>query len=77
MLCFVSSYHCLLLCTDFRGGSGDKESAYNAGDLGLVLESERSPGDENGSLIQYSCLEDSMDRGAWRAAVHGAAESQI
>ena len=77
MLCFVSLYHCLLLCTDFRGGSGDKESAYNAGDPDLVLESERSPGDENGSPIQYSCLEDSMNRGAWRAAVHGAAESQI
>ena len=75
MLCFFSFHHCLLLCTGFRGGSDDKESAYNAGELGLVLESERSQGEENGSLLQYSYLEESMDRGAWRATVHGIAES--
>ena len=76
MLCFVGFHHCLRLRTGFRGGSDDKDSAYDAGELGLVLESEKSPREENGSLLQYSCLEDSMDRGAWRATVHGIAESQ-
>ena len=76
MLCFVGFLHCLRLRTGFRGGSDDKDSAYDAGELGLVLESEKFPREENGSLLQYSCLEDSMDRGAWRATVHGIAESQ-
>ena len=45
---------------DFPGGSDGKGSAYNAGDLGLILGSGRSPGEENGKLLQYSCLENSM-----------------
>ena len=55
------------------GGIDDKESACNAGDLGLglVLGLERSPGGGNGYPLEYSCLDNSMDRGAWRAAVHG------
>ena len=44
------------------GGSDSKESAYNAGDLGSVPESGRSPGEGNGYPLQYSCLENSMDR---------------
>ena len=44
-------------------------------DMGSIPVSERSPGVRNGNPIQYSCLENSMDRGAWRATVHGAAES--
>ena len=52
----------------------------NAGDLrdvGLISRSGRSPGGGNGNLLQYSCLENPMDRGAWRAAVHGVAESDM
>ena len=48
-----------------------KESTCNVGDLGSILGSGRSPGAGNGSPLQYSCLEDSMDRGAWWATVHG------
>jgi len=59
----------------FPGGSDSKESAYNAGDLGSTPGSGRSPGGGNGNPLQYSCLENTMDRGAWRVAVHGVAES--
>ena len=52
-----------------------KESACNARDLGLISESGRSPGEENGNPLQYSCLENSMDTGAWRATVHRIAKS--
>ena len=48
----------------------------NARDTGLIPGSGRSPGEEHGSPIQYSCLENSMDRGAWQAAVHGITKSQ-
>ena len=58
----------------FHNGSDVKESAYNAGDPGLILELGRSPGEGNGYPFQYSCLENSMDRGAWWATVHGVAE---
>ena len=44
-----------------------KESSCNAGDLGLIPGSERSPGEGYGNPLQYSCLENSMDRGAWQA----------
>ena len=59
----------------FSGGSESKESACNAGDLVLILGSGRSPGGGHGQPLQYSCLENSMDRGAWWAAVHGVAKS--
>ena len=55
--------------------SGD--SAYNAGDPGLIPGSGRSPGEGNGNPLQYSCLENSMDGGAWWATVHGVAKNQI
>ena len=58
------------------GGSDGKESAYNAEDPGSIPESGRSPGEGNGNSLQYSCLENSMDRGAWQATVHGIAKSQ-
>ena len=45
--------------------------------MGLIPELERSPGGGHGNPLQYSCLENPMDRGAWRATVHGVAESQI
>ena len=55
-----------------------KESAHNAGDLGSIPESGRSPGEGNGNPLQYSCLENPMDgRGAWWAIVHGVAKNQI
>ena len=60
----------------FPGGSDDKESACNAGDPGLNPGSGRSPGEGNGNPLQYSCLENPMDRGAWRATVSGVVESQ-
>ena len=53
-----------MLFKDFPGGSGGKASAYNAGDLGLIPGSGRSPGEGNGNPLQYSCLENLMDRGA-------------
>ena len=53
-----------------------KLSACNAGDLGLIPGLERSPGEGNGTPLQYSCLENPMDGGAWQATVHGVAESR-
>jgi len=60
----------------FLGGSDSKESTCNAGELGSVPRSGRSPGEENGYSLQYSCLENSMNRGVWQATVHGVAKSQ-
>ena len=57
----------------FPGGSHGKESACNAGDPGLIPVSGRSPGEGNGNPLQYSCLKNPMDRGAWQATVHGVA----
>ena len=51
----------------FPGGSDDKESVWNTGDPGLIPGPGRSPGEGNGYPLQYSCLENSMDRGAWLA----------
>ena len=59
----------------FPGGSDGKETACNAGDPGLIPGLGRSPREENGYSLQYSCLENSMDRGAWQAIVHGATKS--
>ena len=61
---------------DFSSGSDDKESAYNAGNSGLIPGLGRSPGRGNDKPLQYSCLENSVDRGAWRATVHGVAKSR-
>ena len=55
----------------FPAGTDGKESAYNVGDLGLIPGSGRSPGEGNDNTLQYSCLENPMDKGAWRATVHG------
>ena len=59
----------------FPGGSDGKESACNAGDPGSVPGLARYPGEGNGNILQYSCLENSMDRGAWQAIVHGVTKS--
>ena len=64
-----------LLTQVFVGGSGGKESACNAGDPGSFPGSGRSPGEGNGYPLQYSFLENSMDRGAWRATFYGDAIS--
>ena len=61
----------------FPSGSDGNKSSCIAGDLGLIPESERSPGERNGNPLQYSCLENSMNKGAWQATVHGATESRI
>ena len=61
----------------FPGGSDGKESVCNAGDPGSIPESGRSPGKGNGNPLQYSCLENSMDRGVWWATVHRVSESDM
>ena len=60
----------------FPDGSDGKESDCTAGDLGSICGSGRSPGGGNGYPIQYSCLENSMDRGAWFVTVYGITKSQ-
>ena len=58
-------------------GSDSKVSVYNAGDLGSILGSGRFPGEGNDTPLQYSCLENPMDRGAWWSPVHGVAKSRV
>ena len=60
----------------FPGGSLVKNLSANAGDPGLILGSGRSPEEGNGNPLQYSCLENPMDGGAWSAAVHGVTKSR-
>ena len=67
-----------MLCVGFPGGSVVKNLPAmqgDSGDAGLIPGSGRSPGEGNGNPLQYSRLENSMDRGTWRATVHGVAES--
>ena len=59
----------------FPGSSDSKESASKTGDLGLISGLGRSPGERHGNPLQYSCLENTMDRGAWWATVHWVAKS--
>ena len=61
----------------FPGGSVVKNPPTNAGDMGLIPESGRSPGEGNGNPLQNSCLGNSMNRGVWQATVHGVAKSPI
>ena len=58
-------------------GSDGKESVRHTRDLGSIPGSGRSPVEGNGNLLQYSCLENSMNKGAWRAIIHGVAKSWI
>ena len=60
----------------FPWGSDGKVSACNVGNLRLIPGSGRSPGEENGNPLQYSCLENPVDRAAWQAAVHGVTRNQ-
>ena len=61
----------------FPGGSVGEQSACTVRDLGSITGSGRSPGEGNGNPLQYSCLENPMDRGAWQATVHEVSKSQI
>ena len=65
----------LYASTGFSGGSDGKESACHVEDLGLIPGLRRSPGEGNGNTFQYSCLENSMDRGAWWATVRGVTKN--
>ena len=59
----------------FPDGSGDKKSTFNEGDLGSTPGLGRCPGEGNGNPLQYSCLENSMNRGVWGATVHVVTKS--
>ena len=61
---------------DVPGGSVVKTLPVTAGDVGSILGLRGSPGKGNGNPLQYSCLENTMDRGAWQATVHGVTNSQ-
>ena len=65
-----------ILVLVFLGGSDSKESACNAGEMGLIPGPGISPGEGSGNPLQYSYLENSMERGAWWATVHGVTKSQ-
>ena len=63
-----------MIAAGFSGGSGVKNPSVNAEDAGLIPGSERSPREGNGNSLQYSCLGNAMDRGAWWAIVHWASK---
>ena len=69
-ICLVLSPY-LVYLRIFPGGSDGRESTCEAGSLGLIAGLGRSPGGGHGNPLQYSCLENPMDRGAWQATVHG------
>ena len=62
---FCNKCSIVVTIMDFPCGSDGKVSVYNAGDLGSIPGSGRSPGEGNGNPLQYSCLENPMDGGAW------------
>ena len=68
-------YGSLMWLQGFPGGSVVKNPPANAGDTDSIPGAGRSPGEGNGNPLQYSCLENPMDRGAWWATVHGVTES--
>ena len=76
MLLKVALLHSFLWLSNilFPGGLDGKESACNVGDLGSIPGLGRCPGEGHDNPLQYSCLENYMDRGAWQATVHGVAE---
>ena len=76
LYCYISATYNLQV-KGFPGVSECKESACNAGDLGSIPGSGRSPKEENSYLLQYSCLENPMGRRTWQAIVHGIAESDM
>ena len=72
----ASIYQSLYHISGFPGSLAGKEAACNASCIGSISELGRSPGEGNGYPLQYSGLENSMDRGAWQATAHGVAKSQ-
>ena len=76
-LAFLQTFKYATSLPAFPGGSEVKASASNAGDPGSIPGLGRSPGEGNDNPLQYPCLENLMDRGAWWAAVHGVAKSQM
>ena len=66
----------LLITKRFPRWHSGKETACNAGDVGSIPGSGRSPGEGNGNSLKYSCLGNPMGRGAWQATIHGVAQSQ-
>ena len=73
---FTEDFHMLFYCLGFPRGSEVKASACNSGDLGSIPGSGRFPGEGNGNPLQYSCLENPMDRGTWWATVHGVVKNR-
>ena len=72
---YCTKFESLTNVGGFPDGSNGKESAYNAGVPGSIPGSGRCPGEANGNLLQYSYLENLMDRGAWEATVHRVTKS--
>ena len=77
LLLFLVTNYLFYINTYICQFSSVTQSVCSAGDLGLILGSGRSPGEGNGCPLQYSCLENSMDRGSWWATVHGVTKIQI
>ena len=75
-ICILCVYFVPLINSAFPGSSEVKASACDEGDLGSIPGLGRSSGEGNGNPLQYSCLENPMDGGAWRATVHSVAKSQ-
>ena len=73
----LGPFEMLIITLGFPGDSDGEESACNVGDLGLIPGSGRSPGGGHGDLLQYSCLENPMDGGDWKATVHGVTKNRI
>ena len=71
---YIYTYVCMA-DLGLPNGSDSIESACSAGDPGSIPGSGRSPGEGNGNPLQYSCLKNPMDRGAWQATVHGFTKS--
>ena len=74
MTLFIAIFACL---QSFPGGSDSKESSCNAGDPGSIPRLGRSSGEGNDYLLQYFCLENSMDGGAWWATIHEVTNSHV
>ena len=73
---YKSKMTCSFICRGFLGGSDTQESTCSAGDPGSIPGLERS-GEGNGYPLQYSCLDNSINRGAWRAVVHGVTKTLL
>ena len=79
IVCVYVSTVLISVCVEFHGGfpgGSVRNLPANSGNSGLIPGSERSPGGGNGNPLQYSCLENLMDRGVCRATVHGVTESE-